>query len=143
MANNSLSSVSQSPYGPEDVGEPLFLAFAGGLMTCKVSVTSTRGIITLELDLSGVLTPEHGFVRDLITNVAENIRYDVALLRFENLAFFDGHIMNECALEQVLMLSTYFSHVGKPVYIHMENSCIKEALEKSFSAKRYGTIHFA
>ncbi len=142
MVNRTVPSGASTEPQVEGNGEPLWVAFAGGRMTCKMSVCSRQGVGTFEIELAGILTPEHAFVRDIITDVTENVAYDVVSMKLDNLAFFDGHVMNECALEHVLMLTTYFAQIGKPVYIHMEESCIKEALAKSFSIKKYDAIHF-
>ena len=118
----------------------LWLAFAGDELTCTVTVNMAANGNYIDIELGGTITPDRLYIYDIIMDVVENSSYDSVRLNVKNLVFFTGCTVNDCAIEQLLKLVFYFSQSGKHLNIQIEDECIKNALKKDLSAKKFSAV---
>ena len=118
----------------------LWVAFTGEELTCTVAVSETLNGNYVDINLGGTLTPARIYVYDLIMDVVENSVYDSVRLNLENLIFFTGCTINDCAIEQLLKLVFYFTHCGKKLHLQIEEECVKSALRKDLSGKKFSAV---
>ena len=121
----------------------LWLAFAGDELTCTVTVNSVSSNSYIEIALGGTLTQARLYVYDIIMDVVENSSYDCVYLDVRNLSFFNGCIVNDCAIEQLLKLVYFFSQSGKKLNIQIEEECIKNALKKDLSGRKFSAVNIS
>ena len=104
----------------------LWLAYAGDELTCTVSITAAGRGGHVMIELAGTLTPERLGVYDLIIAAVKNTPYETVQLDVCKLAFFSGHTVNDCAIEQLHKLVGFFAASGKALKVLTEDGCVKE-----------------
>ena len=121
--------------------QELWLAFAGDELTCVVSVVNRTGLGgNIDLELAGTITSARAYIYDLIMDVVENADYDTVTLNVRKLVFFTGHIVNDCAIEELLKLVYYFTGNGKKLNILLEDGCVKDVLQQDLAGKSFDAV---
>ncbi len=118
----------------------MWLSFAGGELTCTVKESESIRPHSLDVVMTGTITPSRDYSYDLIMSVIEHTTSDIVHLDARELEFFSEHTVNDCAIDSLLKFVGYFSKKKRRLIVTLEDGCVKDVLGQGLHGQNMPSV---